>query len=355
MLADRISPRAVVRREFVFDSPPFPSCHAATLLEAGGALLAAWFGGTKEGHADVCVWMARRTRDGWSAPTRVADGIQSDGGRFPCWNPVLFQPRGGPVMLFYKVGPSPSKWWGMRKISEDAGHTWSPAERLPAGILGPAKNKPVQLTNGEIISPASAEMPEAGWHVYTERSSDGGRSFIASAHIAQGEIPKATQPSVLIHSQDQLQMIGRTTSSSLFESWSNDAGATWGLLQLMNLPNCNSGIDAVTLAAAVNGQRHLLVYNHSNLEKVRYPLNVAVSPDGRSWFAAAELESAPPGQYSYPCVIQSQTGNVHVAYTYKRRTICHVELDPGAFELQPIEAFACPPPGSPTHRSDEFQ
>jgi len=33
--------------------------------------------------------------------------------RYPTWNPVLFQPKSGPLMLFYKVGPSPSAWWGM--------------------------------------------------------------------------------------------------------------------------------------------------------------------------------------------------------------------------------------------------
>lgn len=355
MGSDRISPASVVSRGMIFETAPFDSCHAATLLDLGGDLLAAWFGGSKEGKPDVCIWLSRRRGVRWEQPRLVAEGVDTDA-RFPCWNPVLFQPRGGPVMLFYKVGPSPSKWWGMVKTSHDTGQTWSDAVRLPEGILGPSKNKPVQLDSGEILSPGSAEIDGAGWHVYLERSSDAGRTFYASPRIGQGDIPKATQPSILVHSPRRLQMLGRTTSSRLFETWSEDGGASWTDLRLTNLPNCNSGIDALTLREPIVGLRHVLVYNHSNLEKVRYPLNVAGSADGKTWLALAELEAAPPGQYSYPCVIQGVDGHLHVAYTYKRRTMAHVELDVSKFEPKPLEAsFVCPPPGSPTHRADEFQ
>jgi alpha-L-rhamnosidase len=161
---------------------------------------------------------------------------------------------------------------------------------------------------------------------------------------------------LLVHDDRVLQMLGRTMTGRVFESWSRDAGHSWETLRLTNLPNCNSGIDAVSLRQPCRGVRHVLVYNHSNLEKVRYPLNVAISADGATWLAAAELEAEPPGQYSYPCVIESQTGLLHVAYTWKRRTIRHAVIDPSRLEPRPLdEAFTCPPPGSPTHRADEFQ
>lgn len=141
------------KAEFIYESAPFPACHASTLVEVEGGLLAAWFGGTHERHPDVGIWTSRFENGKWSTPVEVANGVESDTVRYPTWNPVLFQPKDGPLMLFYKVGPSPSEWWGMVMSSEDQGRTWSKPERLPDGILGPIKNKPVQLADGTIISP----------------------------------------------------------------------------------------------------------------------------------------------------------------------------------------------------------
>lgn len=327
---------AILASQFLYESAPFPSCHAATLVEVTGGLLAAYFGGTHERHPDVCIYTSRYDGSQWAEPVQVADGVQPDGSRQPCWNPVLFRSRGGPLMLFYKVGPNPREWWGMVKRSYDDGRTWSAAERLPDGILGPIKNKPIQLDNGDILSPTSIEGPQVGWRVYFERSSDGGQTWTATEYVDQDPSVKAIQPSILIHSQTDLQAIGRTKSGRIFETWSSDAGRTWSRLSLTELPNPNSGTDAVTLADG----RHLLVYNHSATEKVRLPLNVAVSEDGREWFSAAVLETEPPGQYSYPCVIQTTDGLVHIAYTWKRLRMKHVVIDPARLRLEPMPAPA---------------
>src|SRR5687768_2014934 len=117
----------LVRSEFIYETAPFPECHASTIEETGEGLVTAWFGGTEERHPDVGIWVSRIVNGKWSAPVEVANGVQDDKKRYPCWNPVLFQPRTGPLMLFYKVGPTPAKWWGMLITSEDKGRTWSAA------------------------------------------------------------------------------------------------------------------------------------------------------------------------------------------------------------------------------------
>jgi predicted neuraminidase len=121
---------ALVLSEFIYETAPFPSCHASTITEAkDGHLVAAWFGGTGEKHPDVGIWISRLEGSQWSTPVEVANGIQyrkASGAvvRHPTWNPVLFQPANGPLMLFYKVGPSPQTWWGMLMTSTDSGKTW---------------------------------------------------------------------------------------------------------------------------------------------------------------------------------------------------------------------------------------
>ena len=158
--------------EFIFESAPFASAHASTIVETREGLVAAWFGGTREGASDVGIWLSRRVGGKWTAPVEVATGVQPDGTRFPTWNPVLFELRKGELALFYKVGPNPREWWGMVRTSEDDGRTWSDARRLPDGILGPIKNKPVRLADGTIIAPSSTETPQtpSTWRVHFERS-----------------------------------------------------------------------------------------------------------------------------------------------------------------------------------------
>src|SRR5208282_5754603 len=140
----------------------------------------------------------------WTAPIEVANGLQTDGTRNPCWNPVLFQPKNGPLMLFYKVGRSPRSWWGLLRTSDDDGRSWSAARRLHDGIVGPIKNKPVQLANGDILCPSSSE--DKGWRVHFECSHDGGQTWAATAPVNDGKEIAAIQPSILLHG-DRLQAV----------------------------------------------------------------------------------------------------------------------------------------------------
>jgi predicted neuraminidase len=315
---------AVVVSEFIFETAPFASAHASTIVQTKDGLRAAWFGGSHEGAADVGIWSSRQVDGHWTTPTEIATGVQADGTRYPCWNPVLFEMPDDTLALFYKVGLRPSNWWGMVQTSRDGGGTWTAGVRLPDGILGPIKNKPVRLDDRSIISGSSTESSRtpSTWRVHFERSGDGGKSWtIVRPPEGAGTQIDAIQPSILIHPGGRLQAVGRTRSQRVFETWSDDRGRTWSPLTLTTLPNPNAGIDAVTL----DDRRHLIVYNHTT--QGRTPLNVAVSRDGRKWEAAIVLESE-PGEYSYPAVIQAPDGIVHVTYTWKRQRIKHVAIDP---------------------------
>jgi predicted neuraminidase len=331
----------MVAAEFIYETAPFPECHASTIAETGDTLVAAWFGGKHEKHPDVGIWVSRREAGRWTAPEEVATGEQYreiDGTvhRYPTWNPVLFQPAEGPLLLFYKVGPSPSTWWGMLTTSSDGGRIWSEPRRLPEGILGPIKNKPVQLPGGDLLCPSSTESPDkpSVWRIHFERTSDLGRTWRRTAAVDGGKF-SAIQPSILRHGDGRLQAIGRTRQGKIFQTWSSDGGDHWQALSATSLPNPNSGIDAVTLA---NG-RHLVVYNHTSTG--RSPLNVAISDDGLAWQAALVLEDGiledgiledGPGEFSYPAVIQTGDGLVHITYTWKRQRVRHVVVDPKALE-----------------------
>jgi predicted neuraminidase len=327
----------LITSELLFQQAPFKQCHASTTAETSSGLVAAWFGGTREGHADVGIWVSRHEGGQWTAPMEAANGMVSDTERYPCWNPVLFQPKTGPLLLFYKMSskkPGPSYWLGMLTTSQDGGRTWSKPSRLPDGIIGPVKNKPLQLPSGALLCPSSTE--NEGWRVHFERTSDLGKTWQVIGPINDGKEIGAIQPSILAHSGGPLQALGRTRQGKVFEVWSEDEGKTWGKMALTELPNPNSGIDALTLADG----RHLVAYNHTGLVPGKWggrrsPLNVAVSKDGKQWQAALVLESA-PAEFSYPAVIQTADGLVHITYTWKRQSIKHVVLDPAKLALRPM-------------------
>lgn len=308
-----------MQQEFIFDQAPFPACHAATLADCGPqGLVAAWFGGKEEGAADVAIWLSQRKNGRWSPPRKVAAAPD-----VPCWNPVLHVARSGALLLFYKAGTSPQTWTGFLQRSEDAGTTWSMPEQLPAGILGPIKNKPFELVDGTLVCGTSVESYRA-WGCWVERTPDQGVTWSKHGPVnLPGHLYGSIQPTIFGTTDGHLAMLCRTRDvHRIVRATSGDGGKTWTPLAETDLPQNNSGLDATRLADG----RVVLAYNHTAAG--RTPLNLGISGDlGATWIAGPVLE-AEPGEYSYPAVIQGKDGMVHVAYTWNRKRIRYASLRP---------------------------
>ncbi|MEI6276801.1 MAG: sialidase family protein [Prolixibacteraceae bacterium] len=307
----------ILDTEFIYEKAPFPSCHASTLVETKEGLLAAWFGGTDEGNQDVCIYTSSLASGKWSAPVKAADGMVKGNLRYPCWNPVLFKRDNGDIILYYKVGPSPREWWGLYKISKDRGESWSVAKEIPGKLLGPIKNKPQRLPDGTILYPTSVETRES-WQVYLE-TSDQELNHWEKTPIDNNGL-NAIQPTILFCKNGSMQLLCRSKEKKVVESWSEDQGKTWSPLQQTQIPNNNSGLDAVTLE---NGTQ-LLICNP--IEKGRNKIAVLSSTDGKEWTNLIVLEDQPEGEFSYPAIIRGEDGTVHITYTYNRLKIKYVHL-----------------------------
>ena len=396
----------VVVDEFLYKEAPFPSCHSASIVETKkGDLVATYFGGTRERNPDVCIWVSRKPKGAkeWTAPVMVADGVELQplkpdtsavvslvtteqkpafGGKFmpiptwrgnrgeaaislspnkasptggglegayreACWNPVLFETPTGELQLYFKIGFNIQSWQGWRVTSKDGGKTWSKRQRLPEGIYGPIKNKPI-LNNGRLISPTSDERD--GWKLYFELSDDMGKTWRRTAFVEADKGIKAIQPTIIVLPDGRLQALCRTRSRHIGITYSSDNGETWSKLQFIDTPNNNSGIDAVTLSLPPTPSRRggaaapeasptggdwegALICNDWPIEPTkekgaRTPLSILRSTDGIHWNHWITLEDSPIMQYSYPSIIQSRDGHIHVIYTWRRLRIKHVELIP---------------------------
>ena len=315
----------LIECELIFKEAPFKQCHASSLVElSDGRIMAVWFGGTYERHPDVCVWGSVKNEEGWSNPEILADGIVNDSLRYPCWNPVLFKNRKGEIFPFYKVGPSPSEWWGVFKKSDDNGNTWSIQKELPNDLIGPAKNKPIYLSSGRIVSPSSTERGSI-WNCHVEISDDDGYSW-SKIHLDTSTNYKLIQPALLTLANGNILALMRSDQNCLVESISKDQGVTWSEPKKTNVPNPNSGIDALSLS---NGL-HVLVNNPALSGNEWYTgrnkLNILVSSDGTTWYDVLNLEDQESGEYSYPAIIESSDGLIHITYTYDRKNIKFVSL-----------------------------
>ncbi len=324
----------IVLKELIFPetlSEPYSHCHASTLAWTPEGLAAAWFGGGNEGDPAVKIWFSKNVDGKWTEPVMVAEG--KDGDKVvACWNPVLWQVPGGPLRLWYKAGPRVVRWWGETKESIDGGRTWSEAQRLPEGYLGPIKNKPFLSSDNVLICPSSTEYPNEDWKLHFEFFPPSGapKGLSMTPELDDPEDLRAIQPSILDHGKGRLQALARSRFGGLVTTWSTDNGKTWGPVEKTGTNNPNSGIDALTLRDG----RFLLVYNDTPVGEGQWtgrrsPISVAVSRDGINWTKLMDLDALAEderGELSYPAVIQAPDGLVHISYTFSRRSIRHVVL-----------------------------
>lgn len=315
----------LIHSELVMPVAVTRSSHASTIVALpGGRMMSAWFGGDEEGASNVEI-LASLYSGKWQQPVKLADGVVSDTKRYPCWNPVLFRTRAGLLCLFYKVGPNPREWWGMARYSKDDGLTWSSPEKLPDGFLGPIKNKCIQLPDGRLLHPSSTESVKGNeWVSHIEISDSTGHQWQRVA--INSDSFSVIQPTVLTHKNGKLQLLFRSKQHVIAQSWSDDNGASWTKVSPTSLPNPNSGIDAVTTPQG----RMVLVYNPTKGGNQwwdgRNELRVAVSDDGEHWKDVYQLEKRKGGEFSYPAIIATENGLVHITYTHDRKNIRAVTL-----------------------------
>ena len=302
---------------FIFDKAPFKSCHASTLVETEpGKLLAAWFGGDDEGAKNVQIWASAFDGKSWSAPVVVG----SEPGQ-PCWNPVLFLTRQGTLYLWYKAGSSPQTWTGYVRTSSNHGTTWSPPRMMAAGMWGPVRAKPIQRQNGTILAGTSVESYR-NWTPYVDRSMDDGKTWRRSNPFAVPGRFKEIQPTLFETRDGKIVALMRSSGRKICRSESSDGGETFTPAVETDLPNPSAGIDVVRTR---KGDIYL-IYNPTAV--ARSPLSLARSvDDGASWKKVVDLEME-LGEFSYPAMIENAYGRLDIVYTWKRRHIKHVQVDP---------------------------
>lgn len=319
------------KKEFLPIAATTPEVHSATIVElANGNLLAAWFGGSREGAADVAIYASEHKVSGWSPVRIVAERINSQLalGQYvrKLGNPVLTKDANGRIWLFVVIASLGG--WSTSSIaytiSTDNGQTFSRMQQL---ITSPLLNistlirgNPLLYTDGSIAIPAYHEL--LGKFGLAIRLHPNGR-ILSITNIGSGRT--VLQPTfAAINSKHIVALLRRTGNSSakILSAYSYDAGINWTIPQPTNLPNPDSSI------AALSGLNNeiLLVYNP--LERGRHILSLASSNDGLHWHKRCNLELGIEGdEFSYPFLISDSLGNYHLVYTWKRQRIAYLQFN----------------------------
>ncbi len=321
-----------MRRLTVFAATPaLPSCHAATLAELpGGDLLAAWYAGSREAAPDVAIYGARLPKGSaaWSAPFthrtapfRWRPFLLADTPRHAEGNPVLFAAPDGSLWLFY-VTLTGEGWTTSRmkcRRSGDGGHTWerrAPARPKPGWMT---RNRPLVLPSGEWLLPV---YDERDWTSFVLISDDAGRTWRPGDRVSAPA--GVIQPALAPLADGRLLMLLRTggPGGTIWQATSADRGRSWSRATPAAIPNNNSGLDLIRL----DSELLLLACNPVADAKLRTPLSLFLSDDdGQSWHRWLDVETG-PGEFSYPALLQADDGMVHVVYTQRRTAIAHVVL-----------------------------
>jgi predicted neuraminidase/peroxiredoxin len=303
--------------ELIFESiPGAPAHHCSTLAEApNGDLLCVWYGGSYESSDDQSLFIARRRKgEGrWDLPQVLIQGSAPH----PPGNAIIFRLGAERLGLMWgrmeSTRPIRRGFWGacrlMYRTSEDNGLSWSPDREMTELPSGLPRNIPIRLADGNLLLPLSARKS------FLADTSDEGITWRVA-----GELPVGGQVT-LIETLDSSLLAFIRSRPHILRSMSHDRGATWSSPVETELPCPGSGIALCRLASG----NLVLAFNNSSED--RTPLCIARSTDeGQTWEPPLALESN-PGEYSYPCVIQTADGRIHVTYTYRRYSIMHVELN----------------------------
>jgi predicted neuraminidase len=330
--------------EFINPDPGNRIVHVGSICELpDGRLVATWYGGTREGAKDVAIFLATKTPGQlarWSKPKKVVDRISASRELYryikKVGNPVIFAGSGDRLWLVY-VTISAGGWSGSSlnvKMSTDAGATWSNSRRLTLSpffnISELVRNKPLPLSSGGFALPIYHEclgyFPEILW--IGPGKEDGSVAFRKS-RMAGGQ--SFIQPSVVAYGPSLATSFYRCQSDekAVGMAATKDAGVTWAEPQTLNLPNPNSAVDGILLS----DYSILLALNDS--VQNRENLRLAVSNDGGSnWVRIATLESTQGKKYSYPYMIRSRDGLIHLVYTWNRKRIKHVVFNEAWVNVQ---------------------
>ena len=297
------------------DKLRYPMSHG-DYVEAldGDRIMVSWFAGSREWARDVHLLSSVFDTGGrsWLPITTLVSEID-----YTVGNSVVALDPDGQVHLWYV---RTKRYWQdgeiMHMLSPNALPEFKNKEQVSLPPSWLIRGRPI-FKGGSIYLPVYHEMDNisAVW----ETGPAGTTGQLHEAITAEGGL---IHPVLIDTGGREFRALFRNPAHPklIHHAYSMDRGQSWSKAIATNLPNPNSGIDAISLGENV----FLCVYNDSTHN--RYPLSLAISRNrGINWVKIGDLERVPT-EFSYPSLFKTE-GAVHLVYTYKRNSIKFISID----------------------------
>ncbi len=298
-----------------------------------GGLTAFWYGGSKEGAADVAIYAARLAGAAWAAPQRVVERAQATTELRlhikKLGNATVHRHPDGRLWLFF-VSVSIGGWAtsAVNLIeSVDDGRSWSPARRLVTtpflNVSTLVRSSAVRYADGSIGLPVYHEF--AGKFSELLRIAPDGR-ILVKTRLSSGR--HALQPEIaVIDAQRAVALMrnGGEQPRRVLRATTLDSGRSWSTPVAIAAPNPDAALDVIALA----GGRLLAVMNDAGDSRERLLLMTSANL-GIDWQPIKVLDEggeARQREYSYPWLMRAAAGEYHVFYTWNRVRIKHVAFN----------------------------
>ena len=317
--------------------------HAATIEQLpDGSLASAWFAGEVE-EASGCAIVVSLLAKGSSSWTNSTTVAKRD--KYSNQNPLLFfDDTTGTLHLWHTQAPADSGE-GEAEVhhlsSRDGGKTWSASERYfhDKGIF--IRNRIIRRKDKTLFWPfystsqAEGDCPVFAWSstASVPDNGTGWHSKLLDQGAAQLEQPTCWhQP----HDTGTVECYFRDCNQkNIYASSSNDGGKSFSKPEPTKLPNPGSGIEAF---GPLHSTEDIVLMFNPTTDEHRDPLAAALSSDGgKTWSRQRNVQNGPtgipntgPNEFSYPTVLQTGDGAIHVMYSYAphgaTRTIKYVRF-----------------------------
>lgn len=312
--------------------PPYKSNHASTIeVLPDGTIAVAWFSGAKE-EASGCAIVFATLPAGSSQFTKAATLSEKDG--YSNQNPVLFYDTKTNILHLYhsqaKAESGESKSVIMELQSTDKGKSWTKPKALFTFPGAFPRNRVIPSLDGGLLFPiydAGNDNPFKANYAIIEKSNQARSDWTKLDIAGSGD---CVQPTCVRLTDSRLRCWFRDRRAGyIYTADSKDDAKTWTKPKPSVLPNPNVGIEANILTSG----NIVMIFNNYNKSTAgpngRTPLNVGLSKDnGTSWHIKKlqvhdDDKPAAEGklEYSYPSVLQTADGLIHITYTYDRQTI----------------------------------
>jgi hypothetical protein len=317
---------------FAYLPPPRGGNHAATIaLLPDGGLGVAWFTGG-EGTPNCSIAYSRLAAGSsqWSAGVEVVTIVNQSS-----QNPVLFfDDVTGEVRLWHTT-QSPARGesssWIYQALSSDGGRSFGASSPFFAVAGAFTRNSALPLPGGALLLPCYNSTPGAIPDYPIFLLFDSARRTFRAVRAPGADLIQPTAVRLAGAQPPRLRAWLRDENqSSIYVMDSVDDGNSWSPPVATALPNNNAAIQALVLRSGAVA----LVYDAQRGPSTpRSPLVIALSDDGgQTWPASRVLmqhddNATQIGEYSYPALVQTNDGRIHVAFTVDRIAIKYVRFD----------------------------